>query len=678
MRLRKAGLASVAFFYFDFRDSSKQDVRGALSSLLAQLSAQSDACCGVLESVYSAHDAGSKEPSEDALQECLKSMLTLQNQGPIFLVLDAIDECPNSAGTPSPRENVLRLLEWLSELRSSHLSICVTSRPEVDIEAVLLSLASRTVSLHGENGQKEDIVNYIKWFIDSDPKARKWRKEDKELVIKKLSKRANGMWVFESVFAGAFRFLLTPSYRFRWAFCQLDRLRRCLSPRIRRALDELPETLDETYERTLRDIDNENWEYAHRLFQCIVVACRPLRVEELAEFLAFKSEEGGNLTFEENWRPENPRDMVLSTCSSLITVVNVKGSPVIQFSHFSVKEYLTSNRIADSRMSRYYIPLEPAHIFVTEACLSFLIQLDKHVTRESIEEFPLAHYAGQYWTDHAEFGNASSHAEDMMILLFSPENHHLLNWVWIFDPISTRSMESEAPSRPKWAPLHYAAYYGFHRVAELLITSYSQDVNVSGVDSLTPLHIASNEGRFTVVQVLLKHQADVNAKTRYNWVPLHFVSYSTHHQLEVARLLIEHGAHVNLKDIFGQTPLLHLSMNNGNLEVAEMLLEHGADPNIRSTYDDGPLYAALRNGHSGPAQLLLKHGANPNTRDGSGQTPLHIACRRGDLKAAQGLLELRVDVSSRNNGGQTPLQTASRYGNEHLVQLLLQHGAEET
>lgn len=191
MRRRKAGLASVAFFYFDFRDSSKQDVRGALSSLLTQLSAQSDTCCGVLERLYSEQDSGLKEPSEDMLKECLKNMLMLQYQGPIFIIFDAIDECPNSADTPSPREIVLELVEWLSKLHHSHLSVCVTSRLEADIEAVLQPLASHRISLHG--ARREDIFNYIKWFINSDPKTRKWRKEDKELVIDKLSERAEGM-----------------------------------------------------------------------------------------------------------------------------------------------------------------------------------------------------------------------------------------------------------------------------------------------------------------------------------------------------------------------------------------------------------------------------------------------------------------------------------------------------
>ena len=193
MRMRDAGLASSAHFYFDFRDSLKQNVRGALCSLLTQLSAESDACCDILERLYSAHQAGSTEPSKDALKECLKSMLMLQDRGPIFIILDAIDECPNSAGTPSPRENVLELVEWLSELCYSHLFICVSSRPEADIEDALLPLATYTVSLHDESGQKDDIVNYIKWFINSDRKARKWRKEDKELVLERLSEGADGM-----------------------------------------------------------------------------------------------------------------------------------------------------------------------------------------------------------------------------------------------------------------------------------------------------------------------------------------------------------------------------------------------------------------------------------------------------------------------------------------------------
>ncbi|KAI0292988.1 hypothetical protein B0F90DRAFT_1670986 [Multifurca ochricompacta] len=314
-KMREAGLAYLAYYYFDFRDTAKQDTRGFLTSLLIQLSAQSDSCSHILSRLYSIHDAGSKQPSDDSLAESLEDMLALSGQGPIYIIADGLDECPRGTGTPSPRESVLEIMKGLVKLGYPHIHISVTSRPEADIKDILKPLASHSVSLHDESGQTEDINSYINSFINSDTKTRQWRKEDKELVINKLCKEADGM--------------------FRWVYCQLDKLRRCLPGRIRRALEELPGTLDETYERTLQDIDDENWAYAHRLLQCVTVASRPFRVEELAEFLAFDFKEGESARFEADWRPENAGDAILSTCSSLLMVVNVDGSPVVQFSHFS-------------------------------------------------------------------------------------------------------------------------------------------------------------------------------------------------------------------------------------------------------------------------------------------------------------------------------------------------------
>jgi ankyrin repeat protein len=427
------------------------------------------------------------------------------------------------------------------------------------------------------------------------------------------------------------------------------------------------------------DIDDENWAYAHRLFQCIVVARRPLRVEELAEFLAFKSEAGGSLTFEGNWRPENPRELVLSTCSSLIAVVNVDDSPVIQFSHFSVKEYLTSSRIAEGCVSRYYIPLEPAHLLVTRACLSFLLQLDEHVTKTSIEEFPLARYAGRYWADHAEFGDVASHAEDLIKCLFNPENHHFTNWMSIYDTISGQSIDSGRTSRPPCAPLHYAARHGFHRVAEWLITTCSQGVNVSlSLHSMTPLHFSSELGQFMVAQVLLTHHADANARDDYDWTPLHHASEYGHSK--VIRLLIEHGADVDPKSIYGETPLYFSSdCSTGNMEATQVLLEYGADPNTWCEFGGNSLYQALRHGNQGVTRLLLEYGADPNARDVEGRTLLHVSSRQGAAKAAKALLELGVDVNSRDNEGRTPLQYANNPnswpGREQVAQALLKHGA---
>jgi hypothetical protein len=195
MALRDAGLGLTAFYYFDFRNTAKQDIRGLLSSLLVQLCARSNPCYEILLRLYSTYDNGSRSPDDKALVKCLKDMLALPDQPTIYFIVDALDECPNTSGVVPPRERVLNLIEDLVELEVENLRICVTSRPEADILDALLPLASHTVSLHDEDGQKQDINNYITSVVQSDRKMRKWRAEDKKLVIDTLSQRADGMYV---------------------------------------------------------------------------------------------------------------------------------------------------------------------------------------------------------------------------------------------------------------------------------------------------------------------------------------------------------------------------------------------------------------------------------------------------------------------------------------------------
>jgi len=204
---------------------------------------------------------------------------------------------------------------------------------------------------------------------------------------------------------------LMVSYRFRWVFCQLETLRHCHPASVRRILAELPETLDATYERILQEIPKSNQVHAHRLLQCLTVAVRPLRVEELAEILAVDfSTSKGIPKLNEALRWEDQEQAVLSACSSLVAVIGVESqdSSVVQFSHFSVKEFLTSDRLATSKVdaTRYHhIPLEPAHTIMAQACLSVLLRLDPNIGRASMKAFPLAWYAAKHFGDHAEFGS---------------------------------------------------------------------------------------------------------------------------------------------------------------------------------------------------------------------------------------------------------------------------------
>jgi hypothetical protein len=191
--MRKAGLASLAFFYCDFREDQKRDIRGLLSSLLVQLCHQSDSYFDILSKLYSEHANGSRHPSDDVLAGYLKDLLKLPGQAPVYLIVDALDECPNTSSIPSPRDEVLNLIEELIKSEIPNLRICITSRPETDIKDSLEPLVLYTVSLHDENGQKRDIEEYIKSVINTNPKNKRWKTADKLLVINVLTEKADGM-----------------------------------------------------------------------------------------------------------------------------------------------------------------------------------------------------------------------------------------------------------------------------------------------------------------------------------------------------------------------------------------------------------------------------------------------------------------------------------------------------
>jgi hypothetical protein len=187
------GLALMGYYYFDFKDIAKQDIRGLLASLIAQFCAKYDPYHQILSNLYSENHAGSRQPDNGALKKCLKAMLRLPRRPTVYIIVDAIDECPNTSGIPTAREEVLDFLEELIGLELPNLRICVTSRPEIDIQSILEPVAFAHVSLQDEIGQKQDMIHYINAFVHSDRRMRKWRAEDKQLVIDALSAKAQGM-----------------------------------------------------------------------------------------------------------------------------------------------------------------------------------------------------------------------------------------------------------------------------------------------------------------------------------------------------------------------------------------------------------------------------------------------------------------------------------------------------
>ena len=461
-------------------------------------------------------------------------------------------------------------------------------------------------------------------------------------------------------------------------FCQLVYLRRCIPARIRRALEELPKTLDETYARSLEEIEEQNWEYAHRLFQCVAAASRPLRVSELTEFLAFDFDAGSTPAFLSDWRPEDPAHTVLSICSSLLAVVKQgPGLPVVQFAHFSVKEYLTSTRLAEAKdtISHFHVSMIAAHTIVAQASLGVLLHLDKTATTDSLEDYPLVEYAAEHWVGHATFENVSSIVEDGMKRLFDPSTSHLSVWTWIYDPeISTtrRSAFSNSPGGARATPLHYAAWCGMHDVAKFLIVEHSQNVNARGYgEEATPLHTASRRGHVDVALLLLEHGADANAQDYFERTPLLLASEGGH--ADVVRVLLKQGVDIEARDDDNWNPLERAS-DGGHVEVARILLEHGADAKAQDGRKLTPLHLARG---AEVAWLLLKHGADANARTNNGRTPLRDMSVRGYGEAARVVLEHGADIHARDDKGRTPFMIATREGKLDVMQLLLEYGAED-
>ncbi|KAH9024225.1 hypothetical protein EDB85DRAFT_1894446 [Lactarius pseudohatsudake] len=610
--LRKAESALMVYFYFDFRDLDKQHRRNLLPSLLIQLSAQSRSCCDILSHLYSAHDNGEQKPSDSVMIRCLKNMLAILHPQPVYIILDALDECSNWPGIPSPREQVLALVKDLVDLDLPHLHICVTSRPEFDIRATLTPLAHHRVSLHDESGQKKDIVDYVNSVVysDSETMMKRWREDEKKMVVEALSEKADGM--------------------FRWVFCQLDTLRQCLPSSVRQTLDELPESLDETYERIVMDIKKANSAHAYRMLQCLAVAIRPLSVAELAELLAFdfNAMKGGIPELNSNWRwkdHEQAGTFNMLKSNYYRPHLRIPGCPVFA---------LLGEGVLDVGSPRH----------VDERPFSDTVDENGAAT-------PLARYAAEHWVTHAQAGNVVSRIRDGMEYLFDPDRPYFSAWLKLYN-IDNRPWVSELDSKiqPRAVPLYNAAFCGFHGIAEHLALKYPQYANAIGGRAGTALHSASAPG------------------AAWMWI----LAASGTGRRYCLR-------HANFQDRRHSTPLSDAAMR-GHLKIVQVLLDHNADVNSQDNNGSTPMHKACsyldsKGDYPQIVRLLLEHGANPNARDNKRRTPSHVVSLSGlvsslRLEVAHILLAHGADVGAEDEEGMTPSQVASTYGDDKLARLL--------
>ena len=402
----------------------------------------------------------------------------------------------------------------------------------------------------------------------------------------------------------------------------------------------------------LREIKKPNRDHARRVLQCLVVAIRPLRVEELAEVLAVDFEDASGIPkLKPNWRWEDQEQALLASCSSLIAVVGTGRSRAVQFSHFSVKEYLTSARLTTSSqdVSRYHITLEPAHTILAQACVSVLLQLSDYDGQDDVEKnVPLAEYAAEYWARHAQFEDVVSRIKGTEYL-FDPDKPHFAAWRRLHD-IDTGSSHPSVfhgftPTTKGRAitPLYCAALCGFSNLVEQLIVHHPQHVYTIGGYYMTPA-VAALAGR-------------------------HF---------QLAQVLHRNGSSVDRRGFSRYSPL-HSAAHYGDLEMVQILLDYGADIGALSKNEYSPLHCASHgffDGSRDVVRLLLDHGADPNLRAQDGSTPLYLASQHGKIEIVRLLVERGASVEAQDKNNRTALEVASGEQRDEIIKLLMEHSAK--
>jgi len=373
--------------------------------------------------------------------------------------------------------------------------------------------------------------------------------------------------------------------------------------------------------------------------QCLVVAVRPLQIKELAEVLAFDFNAEGIPKLNSNWRWEDQEEAVTSACSSLITIVEDGESRIVQFSHFSVKEFLTADRLAEPMrdVSRYHIELEAAHTILAQACLGVLLRLDDQVDRDKIKDFPLAPCAAEYWDKHAKFRSVSARIKDGMECLFDEDKPHFATWLWIYDEEAYERMSTMRLEKSTTVPLYQAARLGFRDLAAHLIAEHPEHLNAENYNQRTAMHVAVIQGHIDILSLLLEHDADVDSQDSINATSLHYAS------------------------------------DEGKLDIGQCLLDHGADVNVRREDGWTPLFDVVRVGYVEFAQMLLERGAVIDFRDGEGRTPLSLAVQRGKIEVARLFLKHGADVNARDKSGRTPSQCTTQ---PEMLELLSEYGSE--
>ncbi|KAM3077406.1 hypothetical protein ACMFMG_006751 [Clarireedia jacksonii] len=645
---------AVAYFYFDFSDEQKKDPNMMVRSLICQLLQQSIKIPSDLNTLYISCDNGQRQPSPNTLFKILQQMI--EDFPQTYIVVDALDES-------AERKELMKIVKEMLGWQFQGLHILLTSRKEGDIMRTLERHINQQNIIRIQTKEvDQDIQMYVHQRLSEDENLLKWRDDVRPRIESSLMEGAHGM--------------------FRWAACQLDVLGQCRTRKqLDKALSNLPPTLDETYNRILSAISSSDSDYAIRILRWLTFSARPLSLGEVAEIAALDTDRSP--AFDRDDVLEDPLD-VLSICSSLITVTTADDlhgeplpGPIVLLAHYSVKEYLVSERIRESKIGTYAMEAAVCHRFIARCCLKYLLQFNSPgaLNEVNFHEFALAKYTAQYWMTHVK-ANTEGDIETLKLTLelMDTDGEAYLTWNRIYD--SDKEWRGTDFQRNLWqapSPLYYASQRGMVDVARHLLLVKKANVNAEGGFCGNALQAACVHSHIDIVQLLLQNGADVHAEGGYCGNALQAACMNDH--IDIVQLLLQNGADVHAEG--GRySNALQAACVHSHIDIVQLLLQNGADVHAKGGYYDNALQAACVVGHIGVVQLLLQNGADVHAEGERYGNALQVACVVGHIGVVQLLLQNGADVHAEDGYYGNVLQAACTKGNIDIVQLLLQNGAD--
>ncbi|OAG39695.1 hypothetical protein AYO21_06163 [Fonsecaea monophora] len=651
-RRQSSADSAAAFFFFDFRDESKQDASAALKALLLQLCGQIPGLEADLTRLKDSSNH-STPPVQVFLEYLRQGVARCRN---VYILLDALDESP--AG--NSRLEVLSLIETMRQWQLLGLHLLVTSRDASDIRAYLqfpaLPAGVEHIAMKNDSVQ-EDISRFVSFQVDYDRELQHWGSH-RQKIKSYLVSHADGV--------------------FRWVECQLEPLRQCplTEYHLEECLRELPESLDETYERILCGIKFKK--DAQRILSLLCYASRPLSIDEVIEALAVDID--NRECYNPRRRSTGGADHLTRICPGLIEIsLDILGTQGVRIAHFSVQEFLLSDRIRKGRAADFALSGPSQHERISKTCLLYLQHeefLQQNLSPDLVRQYAFAKYAAEHWHHHyrqadGQFARQLSEMVRNLLMTRCAKER----WLRLGNPEPPWSTDVDYSTVAENHPsaTYYASLLGQDEVLMLILSISTADVNAQGGYYGNALQAASEHGHEKVVQILLEKGADVNVQGGYYGNVLQAASMHGHEK--VVQILLEKGADVNVQGgDYGNA--LQAASIRGYEKVVQILLEKGPDVNAQGGRYSNALRAASEYGQEKVVQILLEKGADVNVQGGYYGNALQAASGYGHEKVVQILLEKGADVNVQGGRYSNALQAASMRGHEKVVQILLEKGAD--